>query len=526
MVGHSFFRFFHEQGEIMSRATISTGGVDFRTSERKSEKMNRDRDMPMHIAVLADFSGRKSRNQENLNSLSGRKMIAINRDNFDEVFSKLDVQLQLPVAEHALVFAELDNLHPDFIYARVGLFDKLRILQRKLKKKDSFAAAAEEIHAWTSYRNEPQVEEVIPEGIEMPSNLLDAALQGHDIAKQLEHGPLGNIDSLIKDIVSPYVEAKVDPRQAEMLAAVDEATSETMRAIMHHSDFQQLEATWRGLYWLLRQIESDSNISVFIMDVSQNELRADLARSEADSHCFQQLVEARGSMDDIPYAVILGDYQLQNTAEDADLALQMALLADNAKGCWLSAGHEQLAGCSALSESVDPDNWRSVTDEEDLSYEDREASVKWQQMRKNSSAAHLALAAPRFLLRLPFGNKTTSVESFDYQELAQDGSHDFYLWGNGAFLLTSLLAEGYNRKGWSALPGHFTEVDNLSLHVYEEDGESMVKPCAEVLLTDRSAAVLNDAGLLVLRSTRHKDRITVPNFQSMASSQCVIEGLW
>jgi type VI secretion system protein ImpC len=351
-------------------------------------------------------------------------------------------------------------------------------------------------------------------------------LYGHDIAEQLEKGPLGSIDSLIKDIVSPYVEAKTDPRQAEMLAAVDEATSETMRAIMHHSDFQQLEASWRGLYWLLRQIESDSNVCVYIMDVSQNELRADLAKSAADSHCFQQFVEARGSIDDVPYAVILGDYQLQKTGDDASLALQMAKLAESAKGCWLSAGHEQLAGCSALSRGVDSDNWGSVTDEEDLSDEDREASVKWQQMRSDSSASHLALAAPRFLLRLPFGKKTTSVESFAYQELANDGSHGFYLWGNGAFLLTSLLMEGYSRKGWSALPGQFTEVENLPLHVYEEDGESMVKPCAEVLLTDRSAAVLNDAGLLVLRSTRDKDRITVPGFQSMAHSQCVIEGLW
>lgn len=510
----------------MSRATISTSGVDFRTSERRSGKNNYDRSTPMHIAVLADFSGRKSRNEEKLDSLSGRKVIEINRDNFDEVFSKLDVQLQLPVAEHALVFEELDNLHPDFIYERVELFDKLRVLQRKLKKKDSFATAAAEIQAWTNYRNEPQADDVIPQGIEMPSNLLDAALQGHDIAKQLAHGPLGNIDSLIKDIVSPYCETKADPRQPEMLAAVDEATSETMRAIMHHSDFQQLEASWRGLYWLLRQIESDSNICVFIMDVSQNELRADLARSEADSHCFQQLVESRGSIDDTPYAVILGDYQLQKTGDDADLALQMAALAENARGCWLSAGHEQLAGCSALSEAVDPDNWSSVTDEEDLSDENREAAMKWQKMRQCSGASHLALAAPRFLLRLPFGKKTTSVESFDYRELARDGSHDFYLWGNGAFLLTSLLAEGYSRKGWSALPGQFAEVENLPLHVYEEDGEPMVKPCAEVLLTDRSAALLNGAGLLVLRSTRNKDRITVPSFQSMAISQCVIEGLW
>lgn len=510
----------------MSRATINTGGIDLNPSEQTSDNITRDSGTALHIAVLGDFSGRKSRAEQSLDSLSGRKLIEISRDNFDEVFAQLNVQLQLPVSDTALAFAELDDLHPDFIYQRVGLFDQLRILKRKLKKKDSFDNAAEEIQAWASYRGEQPsestvIERAVVDGIPMPDSLLDAALAGHDITAQLSGGPLGSIDSLIKDIISPFVEAKSDPRQQEMLAAVDEATSETMRAIMHHSDFQQLEASWRGVYWLLRQVEADTNLRFYLMDVSQAELRADLARASTDSHLYQQLVESRRTAGGTPIGIIVGDYQLQNTVEDVELASQMAALAADGKGCWLSGGHEQLAGCESLSKGVDPDHWQS-SDNDDKQTD----QPQWQQMRSLPSASHLALASPRFLLRLPFGSKTASMENFDYEELAENRAHDFYLWGNGAFLVTSLLAQGYSREGWGALPGQYNEVGGLPLHVYEEDGESMVKPCAEVLLTDRATAALNDSGLLALRSVQNQDSVRVPTVLSMANNKSTIQGLW
>ena len=129
----------------MSRATISTGGIDLNPSGQRSGSSTAESGTPMHIAILGDFSGRKSRGDEQLDSLPNRKLIEINRDNFDDVFSRLAVKLQLPVSEQALAFSELDDLHPDFIYERISLFDQLRALKRRLKNKDSFDEAAAEI---------------------------------------------------------------------------------------------------------------------------------------------------------------------------------------------------------------------------------------------------------------------------------------------------------------------------------------------------------------------------------------------
>lgn len=504
----------------MSRASITTGGSDFPLSTHGPNEPAPDSTMPMHIAVLGDFSGANSRTEQQRVPIAQRKLLAINPDNFDQVFAKLAVQLRLAPGDTLLEFSELDDLHPDFIYQQVGLFDKLRTLKRQLKKPDSFALAAAEIQAWGHYRNDASPPADSPPEVEPTTSLLDAALRGMDIDSQLSRGPRGKVDQLIKDIVSPFVEARADPREKDLLNSLEQATSEALRAIMHHSDFQQLEASWRGLYWLLRRIEDDSKISIYLLDISKEELRSELDKPDADNAVFQSLIEARSNPGDTPLALIIGDYTLHNTEQDGQLASHMARLAARGGGSWLSAGHEQIAACPDLSQELDPDHWPTVE------LQDAAVLQQWQSLRQHSYAAHLALAAPRFLLRLPYGPKTAPTESFNYYELKHDGAHAYYLWGNGAYLLASLLATGFAREGWGAQPGRDHEIDGLALHVYQEDGEQLVKPCAEVLLSDRTTSALNAAGLLTLRSVRNSDAIRVPQFQSLALDQQNLHGLW
>ena len=504
----------------MSRASISTGGIDLPRSDKKSNNTPHDSSMPLHIAILGDFSGRKNRGVNDPSTISQRKVIEINRDNFDEVFATLQVELNLPIADQPLSFKEMDDLHPDFIYDRIPLFDKMRILKRKLKKREGFTEAAEEITAWATFRNQ-QTETATPEGIPLPDNLLDAVLQrNNDISFLLAKSPVGDIDNLIKDIVKPYLVPKADPRQQDMLKAVDEATSDLMRKIMHHSDFQQLEASWRALYLLVRRIETNVKLKLFLIDISQEEVRADLssATTVEQSALFKLLVEKRQVASGTPFSLMLGDYQLGNTDQDANLATALATIAATANATWLSAAHEHMAGSESLGTQPDVDDW--------LTSAENPLSDGWQALRKSPSALHFALNAPRFMLRLPYGASTTSMENFDYEELPQSDNHDYYLWGNSAYMSALLLAESYSAFGWEFQPGRIQEVSDLPLHVYTHESESVVKPCAEILLTDRGAERLTQAGLLPIRSVNAKDSIRIPSFDSIAENRATIRGPW
>jgi type VI secretion system protein ImpC len=134
------------------------------------------------------------------------------------------------------------------------------------------------------------------------------------------------------------------------------------------------------------------------------------------------------------------------------------------------------------------------------------------------------LALPIFLLRLPYVIKTTPLESFDFEESPEE--HEDYLWGNPAIAIALLLGESFSESGWQMRLGSVAEVQNLPLHVSTRHGESMAKPCAEVLLTEETVGAMIEAGLMPLVSFRNRDSVRVARFQSTADPAHPLAGPW
>lgn len=147
-------------------------------------------------------------------------------------------------------------------------------------------------------------------------------------------------------------------------------------------------------------------------------------------------------------------------------------------------------------------------------------------LRAVPEAASIGLALPRFLLRLPYGRKTDTIESFDFEEMMQPPEHEDYLWANPAFAGALLLAQSFSEHGWYMRPGTHGQMDVLPLHVYERDGESELKPCAEVLLTEESAERVLEHGLIPLVSLKGQDALRLVRFQSIAEPLRALAGRW
>ena len=143
-----------------------------------------------------------------------------------------------------------------------------------------------------------------------------------------------------------------------------------------------------------------------------------------------------------------------------------------------------------------------------------------------AEAAYLGLALPRFLLRLPYGKDTSPVEEFDFEEMPAGSDHDGYLWGNPAIACVYLLAESFLRRGWNFHAGSVREITDLPLHVYQDDDESRIKPCAEALLGDEAMAAILDKGLMPLLSVRDRDAVRLARFQSLTCPATPLGGRW
>ena len=481
-----------------------------------------DRDVPFRIVILSDLGG-SFRHQRGTQNIANCRVLEINRDNFEEVFAKLAVTINLSSDLNAplqLRFAEMDDFHPDRIFQRATMFAQLREMRARVADPDTFPAVAEELdlrvaktapaRTETATGSTPAIESVAS-GLAAGS-LLDATIE------QTEHGrgsqgsrSTNELDAFVRGVTKPHLVASADPRQAETLAMIDRASSAKMRALLHVPAFQSLEAVWRAVHFLVRRMDTGPQLKLYLIDISKEELAADLGDTQKmhSNGAYRLLVEKSvGTPGAEPWALIVGNYEFGPEREDAEFLARLARIANAAGAPFLAAANPRLMGCDSLAETPHPREWSLPPH--------AEGAAAWASLRALPEAAWIGLALPRFLLRLPYGKKTDPSESFDFEEMTQPPAHEDYLWANAAFACALLLAQSFSDNGWDMRPGTHSQIDGLPLHVYEQNGESELKPCAEALLTEEAAQRILDNGLMPLVSLKGQDAVRIVRFQSIA----------
>ena len=493
-------------------------------------------DTPFRIVLLGDFSARAQRGVFEPGSLGKRRPLRVDRDKFNDVMAALGVDLDLPIAASggprvAIRVRELEDFHPDRIFEQTAVFQTLRDLRRRLSDPRTFPSAAAEVRAWkeTPALEEPRTPPAegkppSPQGPpDVPDRLLERML---DEAEYQVPRPAPLFDpsqwnALLAKIVGPHAVAKPDPQQPELVASVDAAAESLMRTILHQPGFQALEAAWRGAALLASRLEADGQLKLYLLDVSKEELDADLAAAEdlRTTATFRLLVEESVHTPGAePWAVLAGNYAFDLTVGDAELLRRMATIAAEAGAPFVAEAGAGLLGCESLAATPDPDDWKSVPDPN--------GRRAWESLRKLRESSYLGLVLPRFLLRLPYGAETSGTEQFAFEEMPGTPIHEAYLWGNPCFACVCLLGQAFARHGWQFRPGVVQDLEDLPIHVYQTGGQSLAKPCAEVLLTDRAAEAIASRGLMALRSFQNRGAVRLAPFQSMADPPTRLMGRW
>ena len=505
------------------------GGVNL-TSGGDSAGARPTPETPFRIAILGDFSGRANRGISDAKPVGQRRVVLVDRDNFDEVLSRSGAAIQLPMGDSGslhLKFSDLEDFHPDRIFESLEIFNKLRDLRSRVQDAATFQETAKELGLRSddsvSHTRRPDTSPVIaPSAARLASgSLLDEMIEQTEarVATNPSRRPTDEVGEFAKRVVAQHLVSTPDPRQAEILAVIDRALGSLMRAVLHNPDFQALEAIWRATFFLVRQLDTSSQLKLYLVDISKQELAADLGSSTdlRDTGVYRLLVE--GSIETPgaePWAILVGEYRFGPGDADADLLSGMARIAHRARASFLAEASASLLGCSSLASTPHPREWKA----------NQNVSKSWAGLRHLPEAEAVGLAIPRFLLRLPYGKGTSPVESFEFEEFAEVPVHEDYLWGNPAFAVALLLAQSFSEAGWEIRSGTTPEIANLPLHVYPRDGGSESKPCAEVLLTEDAAARMVDEGLIPLVSFRDRDVVRVVRLQSLADPARALAGRW
>ena len=499
------------------------GGVNLRASEENAVARPTS-EAPFCIAILGDFSGRENRGLIEPKAVGERRPYLVDRDNFDEVLSRLRPELHLPTEGGnplVLRFSQLDDFHPDHLFENEA-FQKLKALRERVQDSSTFAEIAEELRLRPASAAQASESPCIsaPSPARLASgSLLDEMIEQTESRVAL--GPArktGEIQEFARQLAAKYSVSAPDPRQPDVVAAVDGAIGDTMRAILHHPDLQALEAIWRATFLLVRQIETGLQLKIYLIDISKQELAADLKESDdhSKSGTFRLLVEkAVDTPGADPWTVVVGNFKFGSGSEDMELLAKLAPVAQRAGAVFLGEADPSLVGCSSLEVAPHPRDWS-----------ESKALESWKQLRLRPESASAALVLPRFLLRLPYGQETSSLESFEFEEFSGPPFHNGYLWGNSAFVVALLLGQSFSEAGWEMRPGGFSQIENLPLHSFRVEGDSQLKPCAEVLLTEEAVERILDQGLIPLVSYKGRDSARVGRFQSMAEPHRPLAGRW
>jgi type VI secretion system protein ImpC len=488
----------------------------------------------MRMLVMGDFSGRRGQGMEDAARLGERHPVRVDIDDFDQRFSQFAPRLMLPLGApgsqgYPITFARLDDFHPDRLYQRLDLFHALRDMRARLQNPATFEQAAAELRQ-DAARSLPSTTEAAAPGARAEAAEDDAAtlerlLGARPVSASAAATSLGpgqvNITQLIRGIVAPYVVPAASPLQGQYLAWVDAATSEQMRAILHHPAFQALEALWRSVRSLVASLELGSTLQLHLLDVTKAELLAHVQACRGNlesSPLYRLLVEhAGGTLGGEPWSLLVGDYTFGAAEEDLELLAALGALGSQAGAPFMAAASPSLLGCTSLVDAPDPRDWRAI---------DAEAAQAFGALRRSALAPWIGLALPRILLRLPYGKNTDPVEQLGFEELPPARSHEAYLWGNPALACAQLIGQSFLARGWDMEPGDDQDLVDLPAHVFQQEGERHLQPCAEVLLSERAGEAILDHGLVPLLSYKNRNAVRVMRFQSIAEPSSPLAGPW
>jgi type VI secretion system protein ImpC len=491
---------------------LSFGKVE--TSFGAAPEREADPSAPFKIAVLGRFSAHAETD-------GPLRAVRVDRDNFDEVLARLSPALNFTFkggeSEVRMRFAELDDFEPDRLHERLEVFGKLRALRARLKDPASFPQVARELTASAAEAPAPEPASSAP----VSDDLFEATLAVTEAGDPGGPGTSKLADDLVREIVAPYVVPAPDPRLAEMLDSLDKATTQLMRGLLHHPEFQALEALWRGLFFLVRRLDTGEGVQLFLVDGSKRALARDLLEGDdlSASGLGRLLVEQTiGTPGGVPYAAVLADYTFEATVEDAALMGRLAKLGAAAGTAILGGGDPHLVGCESFADAPDPVDWTFELEER--------AATAWSELRNLPEAGHAALVAPRFLARLPYGASTSPIDSFSFEEVDSSPHHEDYLWSNGAFAAVFGLGAAYLQSGWDLRPGQVQEIEDLPVHVFEADGESRTQPCAEIQLVERSGERIAQGGIMTLWSVLGRDCIRIGPYRSLHAQPAALSGRW
>jgi type VI secretion system protein ImpC len=393
------------------------------------------KELPFVMGVLGDFSGNPA---EALPRLKDRKFVEVTPDNFDDVLKSMKPRLQIKVDNKLkddgsklgmeLKFESLDDFAPDRVAQQVEPLRKLLELRQQLadlrgslqgndKLEEILQSMLNDEGRLNQLKNELQREEPMAKletGAQAAPGALNTGRDDQFARANRRPGRFGTDQAqrdrgrdLVKNFVSEVLEGAITvrPDTESMLnariAEIDRLLSLQLNAVMHNPEFQRLEATWRGLKYLLNQTETSTMLKIKVLNVKKNDLLKDLQKApEFDqSALFKKVYEEEfGVFGGAPFGALVGDYEFGRGGQDIELLEKISQVAAAAHAPFITSASPQMFNLESYTQLDSPRDLAKIFESSEY--------AKWKAFRDTEDSRYVALTAPRMLLAIPMARRT------------------------------------------------------------------------------------------------------------------------
>ncbi len=291
------------------------------------------------------------------------------------------------------------------------------------------------------------------------------------------------------------------------IADLDQRIESQLNAILHHPRFQKLEASWRGVAYLVAAIGVKERIKVKLLNVTWRSICRDLERAiEFDqSQLFDKVYDEEfGIPGGEPYGVLLMDYEIQHTptadkpTDDVSTLKRLAEVAAAAFAPIIIGASPALLGVERFSDLGATTDFHGMFQQPEY--------ARWRGLQESDDSRFMGITMPHVLMRTPYRDVGRRRDTLRFHEDVDPLSGDNYLWGSAIYAFGRTLIRAFSSFGWfadirgarrgSISGGLVTDLPVDSFHT-DREGAAM-KFSTDVSLTETQDIALSDSGVIPL----------------------------
>lgn len=489
------------------------------------------KELPFVVGIMADLSGMPA---DPLPKMKFRKFVEIDRDNFNDIMKSIHPRLALEVANKIaddppqvgceLFFDSMDDFNPKNVVTQVAPLNdlyqsrvKMHDLATKLEGNDPLQELLKEVIESADLQTQLKQQitdhknaEASGTPIEVKEDdILQKIFKDGKLARTPEAEPYACdiVQELLvqmeKDTEKKYTDALLTFAE-RLILTIDVELEKQLNEILHHPKFQELEATWRGLNYLVMNTETSTHLKLRLMNVTKKEILDDLEKAvEFDqSVLFKKVYEEEyGTFGGHPYSCLIGAYEFTRHPQDMELLMKISNVAAAAHAPFIAAASPRLFDFDTYQHLCEPRDLAKIFENTEL--------IKWISFRNSEDSRYVALTLPHVLMRLPYGPDTVPVDGMNFKEELEGTDNTKFCWGNPAFVLGQRITHAVALYNWPAAIRGVEGgglVENLPAYTFKTtDGDVALKCPTEIAITDRREKELSDLGFIALCHSKGTD---------------------